>query len=123
MITLDQMERMIREIADGLPEEIFKRLNGGILLLPHEKRKNNDLIVLGEYHRDHIMGRYIVIYYGSFCRMFSRLSPEQIKEKLEATIKHEFIHHLENMAGEKDLEREDAKFIAQYYKRRGFIDD
>lgn len=122
MISLEQMEIMLNDIAGELPEEIFKDLNGGILLLPNEKRKENDLVVLGEYHRDHIMGRYIVIYYGSFCRVYPHLDLDRLKVKLCDTIKHEFIHHLENMAGEKDLEKADATFIEEYYKRRGMTE-
>jgi predicted Zn-dependent protease with MMP-like domain len=66
MITIDEMETMIEEIVESLPEELFDRLNGGVILLLEEKEnknsKNNDLFILGEYHSGGVMGRYIAIY-------------------------------------------------------------
>ena len=104
-----------------LPEEFYKDLNGGIILLPeyklHVKSRRNDLYVLGEYHRDRSMGRFIKIYYGSFIRMFKNLNREAFKEKLRSTIKHEFRHHLESLAGEKGLQIEDERKIRNYLER------
>ena len=122
MISIDEMEIMLDEIAKELPHEFFEYLNGGILLLPetkmHKKSINNDLYILGEYHQDRIMGKYINIYYGSFSRLFGNMNKEQIKKKLESTLKHEFRHHIEIMAGEKDLEIEDAKNILKYLDKK-----
>ncbi len=122
MITLDEMETMLNEIAESLPKEIYKGLNGGIVLLPESKEnpigRSNDLYILGEYHVGGMLGRYITIYYGSFMRVFGSLGREEIKQKLMHTLKHEFVHHLESMAGERDLEIEDAKFISDYLRRK-----
>jgi predicted Zn-dependent protease with MMP-like domain len=122
MISIDEMEVLLDEISQELPEEFFKELNGGILLLPqkkmHEKSVDNDLYVLGEYHRDRNLGRYIAIYYGSFIKVHKSLSKEQLKEKLRHTIKHEFRHHLESLAGERGLEIEDKKNINDYLNRK-----
>lgn len=122
MITIDEMETMLDEIATELPHEFFDYLNGGILLLPeakmHKKSINNDLYILGEYHQDRIMGKYIKIYYGSFSRLFRNMNNEQIKAKLESTLKHEFRHHIETLAGEKDLQIEDAKNILRYLDKK-----
>ncbi|MBV1758490.1 MAG: metallopeptidase family protein [Dethiosulfatibacter sp.] len=122
MITLDEMETMLNEIAESLPKEIYKGLNGGIVLLPESKEnpigRSNDLYILGEYHGGGMLGRYITIYYGSFMRVFGSLGREEIKQKLMHTLKHEFVHHLESMAGERDLEIEDAKFISDYLRRK-----
>ena len=72
MIGIDEVEKMLEELAAELPQEFYKELNGGILLLPQAKLnhavRNNDLYIMGEYHYDRSMGRYIVIYYGSFQR-------------------------------------------------------
>ncbi len=124
MITIDEMEAMMAEIVEALPEELFDRLNGGVILLPDEKEnknsKNNDLFILGEYHSGGVMGRYIAIYYGSFMRLYGNLKNKKLRKKLEHTIKHEFTHHLESLAGEKDLEIEDAikmkKYLSKYKK-------
>jgi len=65
------------------------------------------------------MGRYIVIYYGSFLRLYGYMDKEQLKNRLTSTLKHEFVHHVESMAGEKDLEITDAVNLANYLKNNG----
>jgi hypothetical protein len=118
MIPIDEMETMLDDIASELPQEFFKYLNGGIILLPegkyHAKSTGNDLFVMGEYRIDGPLGRYIAIYYGSFSSVFGHLPPDQLKDELRHTLKHEFRHHLESLAGEKDLEVMDAMDIAKY---------
>lgn len=37
MIEIEEFEKMLDEIADELPQEFYKELNGGILLLPRAK--------------------------------------------------------------------------------------
>jgi len=122
MISIDEMEAMLDELAMGLPSDFYKDLNGGIMVLPevkyHEKSVANDLCVLGEYHVDGRLGRYIVLYYGSFIQVHGNLSDERMKEKLNSTLKHEFRHHLESLAGAKDLEVLDANRIADYMDRK-----
>lgn len=121
MVSIDEMEIILDEIAEELPEEFYKELNGGILLLPEIKLNplgiNNELYVMGEYHHSFSMGRYIVIYYGSFEKIYEGHSRESIKKKLTHTLKHEFTHHLESLAGERGLEKEDEKFIRDYLNR------
>lgn len=122
MISLDEMEAMLDEIANELPQQIYKDLNGGIILLPDTKLnplgRNNDLYIMGEYHRNGSMGRYITIYYGSFMRVFGDLPEELLKEQLAHTLKHEFTHHLESLAGERGLEIKDAHYISAYLNRK-----
>jgi hypothetical protein len=122
MITIEEMEEMLEKIAAGLPEDFFRELNGGIILLPesklHQKSVGNDLFILGEYRRDVNLGKYIAIFYGSFMRVYGHLSLPEFMEKLESTVKHEFRHHLEYMAGEYGLEVEDARRIAEYQSRK-----
>ncbi len=122
MISLEEMEQLLDEIALDFPREIFSKLNGGIFLLPEAKRnkkiENGRMFILGEYHCGGSMGRYIAIYYGSFCRAFGHLNRELFKKQLEKTLKHEFTHHLESLAGERDLEIKDAEYIARYLNRK-----
>lgn len=121
MIEIDEVEKILEEIAGELPHEFYKELNGGILLLPEVKYnpvgRAKDLYVMGEYHRNASMGRYIVIYYGSFEKLYGNLGRNALKRRLAYTLKHEFTHHLESLAGEKDLEKEDEKFLREYLKR------
>jgi hypothetical protein len=121
MVTIDEVETMLDEIAAELPPEFFKELNGGILLLPDQKRHPEDvkfdLFTLGEYHSDRTMGKYIVIYYGSMIRVFGHLPPVRFKEELKETLLHEFTHHLEFLAGERGLEIKDEIQMEKYRRK------
>jgi hypothetical protein len=121
MITIVQAEKILSELTDELPEIFFKELSGGVILLPETKRspvKGADgLYILGEYHRNINLGRYIVIYYGSFRRVHGSLQYEDYKNELRKVLRHEFRHHMESLAGERGLEVEDAKFIRDYLNK------
>ncbi|MBC6680731.1 metallopeptidase family protein [Mogibacterium sp. BX12] len=122
-ITIDRAQVLLEQIAETLPAELYKDLNGGILLLPQEKISpyavGDDLYILGEYQSGGSMGRLIKIYYGSFEKLFGSLSEEEFKERLKKTLFHEFTHHLESLAGERDLEIEDERQLAAYRREKG----
>ena len=122
MISIEEMETMLDEIAEELPQDFYKDLNGGIILLPeaklHTKSRSNDLYIMGEYNRSSSMGRYICIYYGSFIALYGGLSKEKLKEQLSKTLKHEFTHHLESLGGERGLEIEDERNMEKYMRRK-----
>ena len=122
MIDIDEVEEILDELAEELPQKFYDELNGGILLLPDTKyspyAKNNDLYILGTYKRSASMGRLIEIYYGSFEKMFGYMDREQLKVKLREVLRHEFRHHIESLAGERGLEIEDEKFINEYLGRQ-----
>lgn len=111
-MTIDEAQVILEELVGGLPEEIFKELNGGVLLL-NKKRispeaRNDDLYVMGEYTVSPSMGRLVKIYYGSFVALYGEDASEATwRKQLRKTLYHELTHHLENLAGEKDLEIED----------------
>ena len=117
MISIDEFEIMLNEIAEQLPREFYTHLNGGILLLPEEKRHPEQLAVslsiMGEYHHT-AAGRYIVIYYGSFARAYGYLSEAALRAELDKTLRHEFTHHLESLAGERGLEVKDAEKMRKW---------
>ncbi len=121
MITIEEMEIMLDELAQEFPPVFYEKLNGGIILLPetklHPSNRNNDLFIMGEYHHNREMGRYIVIYYGSFIRIHGRLSNEAMKENLRKTLRHEFRHHIESLAGDKGLIKKDVEDINKYLGR------
>ena len=122
-ITIDRAQVLLEQIAETLPAELYKDLNGGILLLPQEKISpyavGDDLYILGEYQSGGSMGRLIKIYYGSFEKLFGSLSEEEFKERLKKTLFHEFTHHLESLAGERDLEIKDERQLAAYRREKG----
>ncbi|HZK39772.1 MAG TPA: metallopeptidase family protein [Clostridia bacterium] len=119
MVTIAEMEKMLDDIASEFPKELFNELNGGIILLPEAKANpaGKNLYILGTYHRGGNLGRYISIYYGSFEKVYGYLSKEQLSKRLTHTLKHEFMHHLESLAGEKGLEIKDAEFLTNYLKK------
>ena len=123
MFEINEVEEILEEIATELPQALYNELNGGILLLPQVKRSpvgcDNDLYIMGEYHSGGSMGRYIVIYYGSFMVLYGHLDRDDLKKKLAHTLYHEFTHHLESLAGERDLIKEDEKFLRDYMRRKG----
>lgn len=122
MASIDEVQIILDEIAGELPAEIYKNLNGGIILLPqvkmHKKSVDDDLYVMGEYRNERISGRYIVIYYGSIEKLYGSLSKDMLKKRLREVVKHEFVHHLESLAGERQLEIEDERKITEYLKNK-----
>ncbi|MCL2493619.1 MAG: metallopeptidase family protein [Clostridiales bacterium] len=125
-MTIDEMQDVLDELAEELPEAFYRDLNGGIVLLPEAReseytQRPGDLYTLGEYHRGGGLGNYIKIYYGSFERIFGTLSDEAMKMELRKTLRHEFRHHLENLAGEDGLEIEDEIYLRNYLESRGAI--
>lgn len=121
MISYEAFEQMMCEIVEELPKEFFDELNGGVILKEevktHPKSIGEELSIMGEYCRNRYLGRYVVIYYGSFMRLYSLLPDDKLRKRLRKTILHEFRHHLESLAGEKDLEVEDAVQIARYTEK------
>jgi hypothetical protein len=121
LVDIEEMQDMLDELADELPDKFYEELNGGILLMPDRRLSPealaDDLFTLGEYHHSHSMGRYIVIYYGSFDAIFGHLPKDELMAQLRKTLRHEFTHHLESLAGEKDLEIEDERQLARYRYR------
>ena len=118
MLSIDEINDMLDEIAAELPDEVFRELNGGVSLLPETRLSNADpdggLYTLGEYRRDQ-MGRYIVIYYGSIRAVHGRATREQMRGHLRDLLTHELTHHIESLAGERDLEIQDEEDMEEYF--------
>lgn len=114
---IDEVEELLEEIIEDMPPEIFKDLNGGIILEEeikyHPEDVDHSLVVLGHYKIDKL-GRQIAIYYGSFMHMYGYLPRELLKEKLRETLYHEFTHHVEFLAGNSDLVKEDIENIMRF---------
>ncbi|HHX04012.1 MAG TPA: metallopeptidase family protein [Tissierellia bacterium] len=118
--SFEEVRELLGECMDELPEVFFKELNLGVVLSehakPHPLRRGDDLYILGEYHRTRL-GRQIVLYYGSFMKLFPYLPREQLKGRLRSTLRHEFRHHLEFLAGDYSLVRQDKEQLEQYLER------
>lgn len=120
--SIDDFHEMLNHISDEIPQDFFKDLNGGIILLERSKKHTRTkpgqpLYIMGEYKRDQT-GRQITIYYGSFRQVYHGLSEKRLYEKLKDVLLHEFTHHLENMAGERGLEKKDDEQMHRYLKDR-----
>ena len=119
MFSIDEINEMLDEVAAEFPAELFRDLNGGVSLLPEEKLSEADpgggLYTLGEYRRDQL-GRYIVIYYGSVCAVHGRTSRERMKRHLKNLLSHELTHHMESLAGARDLEVKDEMDLDDYLR-------
>jgi len=124
MTTIDEALAMLDDVYDELPKEFHKDLDGGVILSAEVKihpasEAEHPLYILGEYHsQPRGLGRFIIIYYGSFTQTFAHLGPKRFKGKLRKTLLHEFTHHLESLAGERDLEIQDARWLAEYNRRK-----
>lgn len=120
MIEIDRFTDILGELADELPECFFDRLNSGITVSEnvkyHEKSREDDLYVMGEY-RESPLERGITIYYGSFMLAYPGLTEGELRLHMRRTLRHEFTHHMESLAGEKGLEEKDARDIARYLSR------
>lgn len=122
-MTYEECGAMLDDIADSLPLELYRELNGGIVLCPesrlHPLAVNGDLYILGVYVRDNL-GRSIKIYYGSIVRVYRNLPNEKYREVLRKILVHEVRHHNEFLAGADDLIYYDDEQIAGYLKSKGY---
>lgn len=120
MITFEECGNILDDIADSIPFELYRELNGGIQLREdtkiHPLARHNDLFILGEYVRDNL-GNSIKIYYGSFIKVFRNATIEKSKEELTKILHHELRHHNEFLAGVDDLVIYDHERINEYLKR------
>jgi len=122
LFSIEEISDMLDEAAAQLPSEVFDKLNGGVSLLPNTVQNNNDpdggLYTLGEYRYDQ-MGRYIYIYYGSICAVYPYITADHMRQRLKDLLAHELTHHLESLAGERDLEIQDAIEMDKYLRDKG----
>lgn len=123
MLPFEEVQDILTEIADRIPYAIYRELNGGVILLPEVKRHpkgiGGDLFILGEYHVEPVgFGRYITIYYGSFAQVHGHLPREILRDKLEEVLRHELVHHLESLAGDRSLELKDARELEHYRRQK-----
>ncbi|MDD4507855.1 MAG: metallopeptidase family protein [Eubacteriaceae bacterium] len=106
MITYDRFCEILDELCEELPEAFFDELSRGIVV--SEEAKGNpagpNLSIMGEYQNNGPLGRGIVIYFGSFERVYGGLPEDNLKEKMRSTLRHEFRHHMEARSGLRDLE-------------------
>mgnify|MGYP000359017397 CR=1 FL=1 len=119
----ETMGDWLEEIAQEFPDVFFEELDGGIQL-EEEARPDPDfppgeMYIMGEYCND-MLGRYIVLYYGSFAALAQQENwrQEDWEDELYGTLAHEFTRHMEGRSGELGLEIQDEAFLEQYREER-----
>ena len=123
MISTETYKRIVSELLDELPEAFFRELTGGVVvseavMIPDYAR-DNDLYTLGHY-RFFSGVRQIVMYKGSFDRVYPEAEEAEARELLRGVLRHEFRHHLEFLSGIHDassLEAQDEREKRAYLSR------
>ena len=122
LLTYDQMGDMLEEIAAQFPDAFFQALNGGIQLeegaMPDPDFPEGEMYIMGEYCWD-LLGRYIILYYGSFAAVLAEEEEDVWKDEIFITVAHEFTHHMEETAGLHALDDADAEFLRQAMEQYG----
>ena len=123
MISLEEYKKIISELLDELPETFFQRLSGGVIVseaavIPDYAR-GNDLYTMGEY-QIYSGIRQIVMFKGSFDRVYPWVYIVKAREILRGILRHEFRHHLEFLGGvhnSSSLEAQDERDKQAYLSK------
>ena len=107
---IDAFGRLLERMMDRVPDAFLRELNGGVTVSEEARRRPGDppgVFVLGEYVTDPHLGALVVLYHGSFARLF-RGEPAAVWEReMWETLRHELRHHVEGLAGVGYLDVED----------------
>ena len=124
ILTIDQVNDALDEMAEGFPQVLFEELNGGVNLLeealPDPQFPEGEMYILGEYCDD-LLGLYVNLYYGSFAALAEKegWDRETWEDELRITLSHELTHHMENLSGLHALDDRDAEELAQWREELG----
>ncbi|MBR4132007.1 MAG: hypothetical protein IKT99_03435 [Oscillospiraceae bacterium] len=125
MIGLEEYKKIVSELLDELPAEFFRELSGGVIvseaLVIPDYARGNDLYTLGQYQVYAGM-RQIVMFKGSFDRLYPHADAAEARELLRGILRHEFRHHIEFLGGlhnSSTLEAEDARRKQAYLAGHG----
>ena len=124
ILTIDQVNDLLDDMAEEFPEVLFRDLNGGVNLLeeakPDPEFPPGEMYILGEYCND-VLGLYVNLYYGSFAALAEKEAWDQDtwEDELWTTLSHELTHHMENLSGLHALDDRDAEELAQWREELG----
>jgi hypothetical protein len=123
MISTEQYKAIISDLMDELPEVFFRELTGGVImseaLVIPDYAQGNDLYTLGQYQVYYGV-RQIVMFKGSFDRLYPQADESDAREILRGVLRHEFRHHIEllrRIRNSSSLEAEDARKKQAYLTR------
>ena len=123
ILSIDAVNDILDEMAEGFPAVLFEELNGGVNLLeeamPDPEFPEGEMYFLGEFCDD-CLGRYINLYFGSFAALAEREDWTEVdwRRELRETLAHELTHHRESRAGTHALDDKDAQELEAF--RREF---
>ena len=124
ILSIDQVNDILDEIAEGFPAVLFEELNGGVNLLeeamPDPEFPEGEMYFLGEFCDD-CLGRYINLYYGSFLASARNEDWDEKtwQEELYTTLAHELTHHVESLANAHGLDDKDEEDMLRYLEEYG----
>ena len=125
MISTEEYKAIVSDLMDELPEAFFRQLTGGVImseaLVIPDYAQGNDLYTLGQYQVCYGV-RQIVMFKGSFDRLYPQAGVPEAREILRGVLRHEFRHHIEFLGGihnSSSLEAEDRRKKRQYLARHG----
>jgi hypothetical protein len=125
MISITEYKRILTELLDELPEAFFRGLSGGVIVSERavipEYARGDDLYTMGQYQSSYGI-RQIVLFKGSFDRVYPQADAAEARGLLRGILRHEFRHHLEAMGGlhnSSSLEAEDEREKQAYLAGRG----
>jgi len=123
IMEFDLFQRIVRHEVDQMPMRFLKGLAGVFVERKafRESGSLSGLFVLGHYMPHYHMagGPAVVIYYGSFRRVFRGADDRKITREISRTVAHELLHHWEFQAGIDDLGDEDRAWIAKWRRATG----
>jgi hypothetical protein len=115
MISIEEYKSIISGLLDELPEEFFRDLSGGVIvseaLVIPDYARGQDLYTMGQY-QVYSGIRQIVMFKGSFDRVYPYADAEEARALLRDILRHEFRHHVEFLGGIRNstsLEAEDER--------------
>ena len=124
MISMTEYRSLLSELLDELPAAFFRELSGGVIVseateIPDYAR-GDDLYTLGHYQNCSGL-RQIVLFKGSFDRVYPHADRQEARRLLRGILRHEFRHHLEYLGGvhnssslEAEDEREKQAYLASH---------
>jgi hypothetical protein len=122
MISTEEYRTIISELMDELPQAFFRDLTGGVImseaLVIPDYARGNDLYTLGQYQVYYGV-RQIVMFKGSFDRLYPQADIPQAREILRGVLRHEFRHHIEYLGrihNSSSLKAEDNR------KKQAYLD-
>ena len=124
-MSFDEFADIVDDEMNLVPDYVYNELNGNVVVEDrtylHPARVDDDLYILGTYTSDPVLGNQVRLYYGSFIATYGS-NDSAIRTQIRHTLRHEFLHHLEHLAGirgKDSLAEEDRQRMLQYYRRKG----